>query len=148
MSDSVHEVKAIDAATRSLYASICFGQSERPPLEQLRELFVPAGRLIDNNGGEPVALSVEEFITAYRSQLDAGKITSFYEGERSARTDVFGKIAHRFSTYEARFNLAEEEPFCMGINSIQFIKVGGRWRVTCMVWNDQTHDVRIPSEYL
>lgn len=148
MTNSADDIVAIETTTRSLYASICFGPGGRPSLEQLRELFVPAGRLIDNNGNEPVFKSVDEFIAAYQDQLDGGKIASFYEGERSSHTELFGKIAHRFSTYEAKLNVADEKPFCMGINSIQFIKIGGVWRVTCMVWNDETNGLRIPREYL
>jgi hypothetical protein len=142
------DIEALDAVTQSLYASICFKPGERPPLEQLRGLFVPGGRLIDNNGPEPAYMTVDEFIAAYQGRLDAGKIASFFEGERSSRTDLFGRIAHRFSTYEARFSLAEEKPFSIGINSIQYIRIGDAWRVTCMVWNDQTDEVRIPEKYL
>ncbi len=39
--------------------------------------------------------------------------------------ELLGRIAHRFSTYEARFDLDEPKPFSVGINSIQFIRVGG-----------------------
>jgi hypothetical protein len=61
---------------------------------------------------------------------------------------MFAGIAHRFSTYEAKLDPSAAEPFSVGINSIQFIKTGGQWRVTCMVWNDQTETDRIPPQYL
>ncbi len=73
---------------------------------------------------------------------------SFHEIEISHQTGLFGKIAHRFSTYEAKLNLDDPEPYAMGINSIQLIKIGPSWFVTCMVWNNQTDDRRIPPKCL
>lgn len=148
MVDAASDMQRIEAATKALYASICFEAGGEPPVERLRELFMPEGRLIDNNGDEPVVMSVDEFIAAYAQQRAAGHVTAFYEGELSARTELFGKIAHRFSTYEAKFDPAAAEPFSVGINSIQFIKVDHRWRITCMVWNDQTENRTIPQTYL
>lgn len=142
------DAQAIEEITGELYASICFEEGGQPPVEKLRDLFVPWGHLVNNNGDEPAVMPVDDFIGAYQQALSGGSIKSFYEGELSSRTELFGKIAHRFSTYEAKFDLAKAEPFSVGINSIQFIKTAGKWRVTCMVWNDQTDDLRIPGEYL
>ena len=148
MADAASDSERIEAATKALYASICFEAGGQPSVERLRDLFMPDGRLMNNNGAAPVVMSVDDFIAAYEQQRAAGHVTAFYEGELSARTELFGKIAHRFSTYEAKFDLAASEPFSVGINSIQFIKVDDRWRVASMVWNDETETLKIPQEYL
>ena len=148
MSDNIPEIKEIDSITRELYASICFKTGEQPNLKKLKHLFIPEGKLINNNGDTPLIMTIDRFIATFQKQLSDGAITSFYEGELSGRTDIFGKIAHRFSVYEAKFDLNSEEPFCIGINSIQFIKTGNSWRVSSMVWNDQTDTLKIPEKYL
>lgn len=93
-------------------------------------------------------MTVDAFNQLVSEQLEKGAPREFYEGELWHRTDVFGKIAQRFSTYEAKFDWTASEPFSVGINSIQFIKVAGKWLVSSMVWNDQTESVKIPHEYL
>ncbi len=62
-------------------------------------------------------------------------------------TEVFGKIAHRFSTY-ALFINEQNDPVSKGINSIQLIKESNLWKVSSMLWNDQTTTLSIPEKYL
>ena len=92
-------------------------------------------------------MTVDQFIKAFQEQLSSGTVSSFHEKEVADRTEIFGKIAHRFSTYEAKFDLDAPEPFCIGINSLQYIKVDQSWLVASIIWNDQTEDLRIPPEY-
>lgn len=142
------ELKQIDRVTEALYASICFEQQCKPALDTLKRLFIPQGKLINNNDTVPVIMTVDQFIRAFQEQLSSGEVISFHETEITARTDLFGKIAHRFSTYEAKFDLSTPEPLCVGINSIQFIKVDQSWLVASIVWNDQSEDLKIPQQYL
>jgi hypothetical protein len=142
------EIKEIDRTTSALYLSICFEEERKPDLDKLRALFIPLGILINNAADAPVIMTVDEFIDAFNQQLSSGSLKSFHEAEISSRTEVFGKIAHRFSTYEAKFDPKAPEPFCVGINSIQFIKLNETWLVSSMVWNDQTEELRIPQKYL
>ena len=147
MDDYEAELKQIDLVTDALYSSICFEVGGKPELDKLRTLFITEGKLINNNES-PIILSVDQFIEVFNEQLSSGAVKSFYEAEISSRTELFGTIAHRFSTYEAKFDLNATEPFSIGINSIQFIKKLGIWLVSSMVWNDQTQNRRIPEKYL
>ena len=148
MNDSTSDEQKIKKLTDELYDSICFRTGDRPIVEKLWGFFMPDGRLINNSGTKPVIMSVDDFITAYTGRIESGNITAFQEKERSGITEVFGKIAHRFSCYESRFDPDDEQPFSIGINSIQFIKIDDVWRVSCMVWNDQTDNMKIPEKYL
>lgn len=141
------ELKQIDRVTEALYASISFEENGAPALDTLKRLFITEGRLINNNDDVPSFMTVDEFIKAFQDQLSGGTVFSFHETEIASRTEIFGKIAHRFSTYEARFDLKAPEPFCIGINSLQFIKVNQSWLVVSIIWNDQSDDLRIPPEY-
>jgi hypothetical protein len=142
------DMKEIDRVTRALYSSICLEEGGKPALDRLRNLFIPEGRLINNNGDTPVMMSIDRFIDTINWQLSSGSLSSFYEAEISSRTELFGKIAHRFSTYEATFHLDGSEQSAIGINSIQMMKKNPSWFVTSLVWNDQTEHRTIPAKYL
>lgn len=140
-------MQELDELTQALYRSISFEKGEQPDLESLKSLFHEGGRLINNNGHLPLEFSVQQFIQVVEEQMEAGNLVAFREQEVSSRTELFGKIAHRFSTYEAYLNDLEAAPFSIGINSIQFIKVEDSWYVCSMVWNDQQEDRLIPAKY-
>ncbi len=141
------EQKDIDELTETLYSCISFRQGERPDLERLKGLFIKEGMLINNND-DPLIFTIYQFAEAIDYQLSAGSLKSFSEREIAERTEIFGKIAHRFSTYEARFDPDDAEPLSIGINSIQLIKVEDSWLVSSIVWNDESEDRRIPERYL
>jgi len=88
----------------------------------LKSLFIREGMLINNNG-DPLVMSINQFVEAVDEQHSRGELKSFYEGEIASRTEIFGKISHRFSTYGAKFNPGASEQFSIGINSIQFVEV-------------------------
>jgi hypothetical protein len=71
----------------------------------------------------------------------------FYESEIARRTEVFGNIAHVFSTYESRRAKADA-PFARGINSIQLLKDGDRWWIVTIFWDAEQPNKPIPPEYL
>ena len=137
----------LNELTQALYQSISFKKGGRPNLQRLAGLFYGGGSLVNNNEDQPQVFSVQQFIDAVEQQIAAGSLTAFQERELASRTEVFGQIAHRFSTYEAFLNEDASAPFTVGINSIQFIQVEGSWYVYSMVWNDQKQDRLIPAKY-
>ena len=134
--------------TDKLYKSICFEIGEQPPVENLRKMFIPTANMIRNDSNSPGIMTVDDFILSYTKRIDDGTIKSFYEGELSNVTEIFGKIAHRFSTYETKFDLDNPEPFTVGINSIQYVKISNEWKISSIVWNNQTDDLIIPNKYV
>jgi hypothetical protein len=142
------DLEAIDLLTRNLYAAISFGAGGKPDLSGLRSLFLPPGNLINNNEENPLVWDLEAFVEIYRHQIATGAVASFAEEEITGRTEIFGNIAHRFSSYQARVQAGDSEAVILGINSIQFLKTGGVWRVVSIVWNDQKEDRPIPEKYL
>ncbi len=147
MNDANLEADNIQVLIDALYASICFDEGKLPDFAALRSSFIENGKLINNNGNMPFIVNIDEFIEVLKNQIATGAVKSFYEKEIFHRTDIFGKIAQRFSTYEARFDKSAVQPFSTGINSIQLIKIGNNWKVTSMVWNDENALLKIPSMY-
>jgi hypothetical protein len=143
----MNDLETIDLRTKELYAAITFVPGKHPDLNRLKSLFLLPGILINNNEENPVVWDLETFVEIYREQLSSGAVASFTEEEISRRTEIFGNIAHRFSTYRARIQAGDSESVILGINSIQFIKTQGAWQVVSIIWNDQKEDRPIPEKY-
>ena len=141
-------LQEIQATINQLYDSICFRAGEKPDLGRLKRLFIPDGKLINNNPDEPMVMTVDQFIEIFEAQISRGAVLEFHEHEIAHRTLVFGKIAQRFSTFETKVDYSDSQPFTMGINSIQLIKTGTDWFITSLTWNDQNDSLRIPEQYL
>jgi hypothetical protein len=145
--ESGQDQMKIEELTNSLYSCISFRQGEKPDLARLKSLFIKEGILINNND-DPLIFTIDQFVDAVGYQVSAGSLKSFSEREVAERTEIFGKIAHRFSTYEARFDPDDPETLTVGINSIQFIKVDDSWHVSSLVWNDEAEDRKIQEKYI
>ncbi|WP_162056054.1 hypothetical protein [Pontibacter pamirensis] len=137
----------IDEITQALYQSVSFKKGTRPDLQRLKTLFYEGGKLANCNGNLPQEFSVQQFIDVVEGRMKTGNLVFFQEREVASRTEIFGKIAQRFSTYEAFLEEDGAEPAATGINSIQFIQVEGCWYVYSMVWNDQAEGRIIPAKY-
>ena len=142
-----NDLKLIDNLTAELYKSICFEVDNHPPVEKLKDLFIPTANMIRNDEASPEIMTVDDFIKSYTDRISDGTIKSFYEGELNHITEIFGTIAHRFSTYETKFDLTNPKPFSLGINSIQYIKIGNNWKISSIVWNNQNDTNKIPDKY-
>ena len=81
------------------FRAVSFQPGEAPPYHLLCDLFLPGGTLIRNSGDEPEISSVAEFIAPRQKMVDSGELTEFCEAESDEITEIFGNIAHRFSTY-------------------------------------------------
>ena len=146
--NQLNDLKLIDDLTSELYNAICFKVGSHPPVEKLKELFIPTANMIRNDDASPEIMTVDDFIKSYTERIADGTIQSFYEGELNHITEIFGTVAHRFSTYETKFDLTNPEPFSIGINSIQYIKIGENWKISSIVWNNQNDTNIIPDKYL
>ncbi len=70
-----------------------------------------------------------------------------YEHQVKVTTETYGHIAHLWSTYELR--TAADGPIQIrGINSIQAVNDGTRWRVFEIMWQAETADEKVPARYL
>ena len=141
-------LKRIAETVDRLYRSVCFRKGERPDTQGLHEIFLAGGRLINCDEEPPAVMTLEGFIGEMERQMAGGTVGEFHEKEIAHRTDLFGRVAQRFSTYEARFDWNAKEPFAVGINSIQLIETGGAWKVASLVWNNETDVLKIPAVYL
>jgi hypothetical protein len=144
------DVENIDAIVAALYNVISGPAGEPRNWNRMRSLFLPEGKLVATAvrpTGEVVkrVLTVEDYITQSGPTLEKN---GFFEKEINRQQDVYGHIAHCFSTYEARRTATDAEPFMRGINSIQLYNDGKRWWILTVFWQTENKDLLIPKEYL
>ena len=130
------EIALINETVAGVFGAICFEPGQPPNMPGIKNYFTESGMLVDYNQDEPLILPVDDFIKHFNSQWQMGNIPSLEDREVHQETKIYGRVAHRFSFYEARFDKNDPQPFAQGVNSIQLIKIAGEWRITSMAWND------------
>jgi hypothetical protein len=114
----------------------------------LRQLLIPEARLIPVSKGKdgaiaPHILTLDDWI----ARVKASGRKEFYEVQVKYPTDVYGHVAHLWSTYEVH-PTPEGKPEIRGVNSIQAFFNGNEWKVVEILWQAETPDEPIPSKYL
>jgi hypothetical protein len=114
-----------------------------------RGLFLPDARLMplvkSKDGGSvaPRVLTVQGWIDAVAKRGSA----VFYERQVKVRTETWANEAHLWSTFEVR-PTPDGKPDARGINSIQAVYDGQRWKVVSILWQDESPDQTLPEKYL
>jgi hypothetical protein len=113
----------------------------------MRQLFYPNSRLIPVGRTRegfyaPRVLTVDAWIDAVKKRN-----ATFYERQVKIKTESFAHIAHLWSTYEIR-PTPDGKATARGINSIQAVVDGIRWKVSQIVWQPETATETIPGQYL
>lgn len=139
---------SIDKLTTGFYYTISFDDPADFDVTSLKNFFYGDGILINNSFGKPVALTVDAYANKLKAQVADHTLKHYFQREISSKTEVFGKIAQRVSTYEYTFAGSRSANMPRGINYIQFLKVDGKWKITSMVWQDENEHHQIPAEYL
>jgi len=114
----------------------------------LRDVMLPDARLIPvsklpNGTIAPHILTIDGWIDAVRKRGSG----IFYERQIKVKSEVFGPIAHLWSTYEVR-PTPDGKAEIRGINSIQAVFDGQRWRVIEITWHAETPADPVPAQYL
>jgi len=145
------DVASIDSIIKAVYDVISGDAGQTRDWNRMRSLFHRDARLIPS-GKNPTtgvtgarAVTPDEYIK--RNEPFFAK-EGFYEREMARRTDIFGNIAHVFSTYESFHKKDDKTPFMRGINSIQLLNDGKRWWIMTIYWQAETPETPLPKQYL
>ena len=137
----------LKALTDEFFRAVSFETGQRPAYARIRELFIDDGKLIKNSSEVPEISSVDDFVVSRQRMFDSGALTSFDEVETAETTEVFGNIAHRFSTYEKRGTIDGEAVEGAGLISTQFVRTASGWKMSSMAWDDERPGLAIPDRY-
>ena len=145
------DVASIDAIVKAVYEVISGEAGQKRDWDRFRSLFHPSARLIPTGKNPQTGLIVARSATPdeyiQRSEPFMMK-EGFYEKEIAKQVEVYGNIAHVFSTYESFHKKDENKPFMRGINSIQLLNDGRRWWIMSIYWQAETPDNPLPKKYL
>jgi len=144
------DVASVDSIVAALYDVISGPAGKKRDWDRMRSLFIPGARLIPTGkrqSGEISSrvLTVEDYINGSSKALEEG---GFFEKEIARRTELYGNIAHVFSTYDSRRKAEDPKPFARGINSIQLMNDGKRWWIVTVFWQGEGPDNPLPEKYL
>jgi hypothetical protein len=144
---TVPDDSAITKAVHDAYAAISFKKGEKPRYSEIKNYFIPQAQLINYRTDTAQVTDLNQFVDLYKQFVDGNHISLFYEEELFGRTEQFGRVAHRVSTYKTylnRLDTAEER----GVNSFQLIKTKEGWRVSSIIWDVEKPTLKIPDYYL
>lgn len=138
------DVASIDAILRATYDVISGPAGQRRDWNRMRSLFTRDARLMPKGARGLRSGSVDDYVAVSGELLERD---GFFEREIARRVEQYGDIAHVFSTYESR-HTADGPVFARGINSFQLVRHDGRWWVVSIMWQGETPQNPIPSQYL
>lgn len=141
--DEVAIKKAVDDA----YAWISFKKGAKPDYEKIHDYFIPQAELINFRNDTLEILSLDPFVSVYKGMIESGQVQSFYEEELYGKTDQFGRVAQRLSTYKTYINTMDSISE-RGVNSFQLIKTPGGWKVSSIIWDIEKPGLPIPAKFL
>ncbi|WP_294091190.1 hypothetical protein [Sphingomonas sp.] len=133
----------IDSVIAALY-DVMSGPPGPRDWARFKALFVPEGRLVPVSDNGLRVLTQQDYVD--RSSAVVAK-EGFFDSEIARRIERYGNVAHVFSTYESR-RTADGAPFARGINSIQLVRVAGKWRILSISWQRETAAYPVPEPYL
>jgi hypothetical protein len=113
----------------------------------LRALLLPEARLTpirkaDDGSFAPAILTLDDWINAV-----AVRGGEFYERQVKVQSETYGHFAHLWSTYVIR-PTPDGKSTVTGINSVQAVYDGTRWRVLSVLWEPDTTAGPVPEKYL
>jgi hypothetical protein len=113
-----------------------------------RDIFLPDAHLMPiakaaDGAYAPRILTVDGWIDAVKKRGSE----VFYERQVKVGTETYGHEAHLWSTYEVR-PTPDGKPEVRGINSIQAVFDGQRWKIISILWQAETPTDPVPAKYL
>lgn len=144
------DVATEEAIIKALYDVISGPAGAPRNWDRMRSLFhpdaklIPAGRAQDGTYRIRV-MTLADWIAGAEPYFAR---EGFFERELAHRSERFGQIVHRFSTYDSRRAASDTAAFARGINSIQLFNDGRRWWVMNIMWDAERPGLTLPPEYL
>ena len=147
-STTVNDDQAINECIQQFYRYLNFNNGNTASMDSLPRVCTSNASIIANFTGKPMQWTVISFIAFMKESVSKQSIIARQETELFERTDVFGNIAQRFSTYSIQFTTKDKVEQRRGINAIQLLKVEGQWLISAIIWDTEKPGNPIPSMYI
>ena len=133
------DMAGIDAAIHGVYDVISGPPGQKRDFDRMRALFAKGATLKAIGPKGIGGGSVEDYISRNAEVLEK---EGFTERELGRRTELYGNLATVWSAYDGR--TANGSFHERGINSFQLVKVGGKWLVASILWQEEGTPVVFP----
>lgn len=137
------DLDGIDAAIRGVYDVISGPPGKTRDFDRMRTLFAPGATLKAIGPKGLRGGTLDDYIGRNAEILEK---EGFTERELGRRVEVWGGLATAWSAYDGR--TANGSFHERGINSFQLVKLGGRWVVASILWQEETPDTPLPSDLI
>lgn len=141
------DVADLTQLTEAFFCAVSFTRGARPSYADIYGLFIEPGLLIKNVGPVPEISTVAEFIRPRQASVDSGQLTEFHEQEIAEFTEIFGNVAHRFSSYSKSGTLNGTAFSARGMISTQFVKTPDGWKMSAMAWDDERPGLALAARF-
>jgi len=141
------DAQAIKKAVDDAYASISFKKGEQPQYDSIKNCFMPKAQFISLRGDSIRTINLDQFVYLYRTFIESDSVTMLHEKEIYGKTEQFGRIASRISTYKTYRNTMDK-PEERGVNSFQLVKTPQGWKISSIIWDVERKGQKIPAYYL
>ena len=134
---------AIGAALDAVYGVISGPAGQARDWARMRTLFTPEARLTAIGANGARGGTVEDYIAKSGPTLTTA---GFTERELARRVEIYGDLAHAWSSYEGTGNGGKLK--VRGINSFQLVRQNGRWLVQSILWQAESPARPLPADML
>ena len=135
------DLAQIDRMITDVYAVISGPAGQKRDFVKMRAMFAPDAllRVITPEGLRGGTL--DRYIEKSGPVLEK---EGFYEKELGRKVELYGDLAHAWSSYEGR--TASGSFHERGINSFQLVKIGGQWKVASILWQEESKSGPLPAD--
>ena len=133
----------LDELTQDFFGAFSSLANEPINLDIIYDLFIPEGLVIKNVGYTMEIYNLDQFVKPREELLNSGRLINFYEKEIAEKTEIFGNIAQRWSTYEKQGILDGHAFKTIGMKAIQFVNVSKIWKMSSVIWDDERDGLTI-----
>ena len=137
------DLAAIDLAIRGVYEVISGPPGQKRDFDRMRSLFAPGATLKAIGPKGLRGGSLEDYIGRNKDVLEK---EGFTERELGRRVELWGGLATAWSAYDGR--TANGSFHERGINSIQLVKIDGKWLVASILWQEATPENPLPANLI
>lgn len=135
----MNDVAEIKRLIDNFYEIISGKAGEKRNWDSFKQLFFEKAHLIPvrfdiNKNCITIPFDIDSYVLRLEGFLGTN---DFFEYASNCKIEVYGNIAHAYSEYEAKTSINDVEPIKKGINIVQFINDGGRWKILNMLWQDK-----------
>ena len=137
------DLAGIDQAVRGVYEVISGPPGQKRDFDRMRTLFAPGATLKAIGPKGLHGGSLEDYISRNAEILEK---EGFTERELGRRVELWGGLATAWSAYDGR--TANGSFHERGINSMQLVKVDGKWLVASILWQEETPANPLPANLI